>query len=100
MAVLSFSISIEVSDNCIAIILLCVLSLLIVRIHWSEFEVSDQIDHIVELGCPSFIDDTNYFSVEEEFPWTEGDTYALWEKFYEGMDEDTLMNLDNYLHRD
>ena len=100
MALLSFSISIEVSGSCIAIVLLCVLSLLIVQMHWPESEVSDQVDRIVELECPSFIDDTDYFSVEEEFPWTKGDNYALWTKFYEGMDKDALMNLDNYLHRD
>ena len=61
--------------------------------------MSDQIDRIVELQFPSSIDDTNYFSVEKEFPWTEGDHYALWAEFYEGMDEDALMNLDNYLDR-
>ena len=100
MAVLSFSISIEVSGSYIAIVLLCMLSLLIVRMHWPESEVIDQIDRIVELECPTFIDDTDYFSVEEEFHWIEGDTYAFWAEFYEGMDEDALMNLDNYLHRD
>ena len=71
-----------------------------VRFHWPESEVSDLSDHVVELGCPILVDDTDYFSVEEEFPWTEGDTYALWAEFYEGMDEDALTNLDNYLHRD
>ena len=100
MAVLSFSISVEVSGSCIVLVLLCVLSLLMVRFHWPKYEVSHQTDRVVELGCPSFVDDTDYFSVEEEFPWTEGDTYALWAEFYEGMDEDALTNLDNYLHRD
>ena len=62
--------------------------------------MSDLSDHVVELGCPILVDDTDYFSVEEEFPWTKGITYALWAEFYEGMDEDALTNLDNYLHRD
>ena len=72
MAVLSFSISVEVSGSCIALVLLCMLSLLMVRFNWPEFEVSDRSDRVLELECPSFVDDTDYFSVEEEFLWTEG----------------------------
>ena len=100
MAILSFSISIEVFGSWLAIVLLYALSLLIVQMHWLESKVRVQIDHIIEIQCPSSINDTDCYNIEEECPWTEGDHYALWVEFYEGMDEDALMNLDNYRDRD
>ena len=45
------------------------------------------------------IEDTNYFNVDKEFLWSEGEHYALWSKFYEDMDGDALMTLENYLDR-
>ena len=56
-----------------------------------HLRVEDRIQRAVE--------DTDYFSVDEEFFWSEAEHCALWSKFYEGMDKDALMNLENYLDR-
>ena len=53
------------------------------------------LDHRIE----KTEDDTDYYNIDEEFPWTEAKHYELWSEFYKSMDKDALMNLDNYLDR-
>ena len=58
-----------------------------------------EIDLRIEDRIQRAVEDTNYFRVDKEFPWSEAEHYALWSKFYKGMDEDAVMNLENYLDR-
>ena len=70
------------------------------RIH-RTIEDTDRLefDCSVERRISRTIEDAKYCSVDEEFPWSEAEHYPLWSEFYEGMDEDALMNLENSLDR-
>ena len=116
MASHSIVITVDLSGNWVCLLSLFILSLILWRLHSLVSSLARlESDHTVEHRIHRPIEDTDrlefdrrndrtiedseLYSVDEEFPWSEAEYYALWSEFYQGMDEDSLMNLENLLDR-
>ena len=116
MASHSILITVDLHSNWVCLLSLFILSLILWRLHslvssLARLEFDRTVEHRIHRPTKDTdrlefdrrnnktIEDSEYYSVDEEFPWLEAEHYALWSEFYEGMDEDSLMNLENSLDR-
>ena len=99
MASYSIVITVDLSSNWVCLLSLFILSLILWRLHslvsfLARLESYRTVDHRIcrptedtdrlDFDCrnDSTIKDSEYYSVDEEFPWLEAEHYALWSEFY------------------
>ena len=71
---------------------------MLLQLRW-KIRVGDRsgVDTNVNDDSASSFGDVEYFSVEEAKEYSPSKVYALYTKFYVGMDDDEVQNLENYL---